>query len=308
MITVRFAGGLANRMFQYAALYASGRRSGIQIAVPPWDGQSMLMAPRDPVPAAAPSRVLQEGDWQEHDPRLLNVADGTELVGFFQTEKYFCALRAEILSMYAPAPSTAAALSWFLGGSSRPLMVVHSREGDFAASDGIFPVMGQDYFRRAVDTAAAAAGRAIGDFDVVLASDNPSSRALEFLGPAGFRRSCLPPAADLHLLASAEACVLSPSSFSWWGAWLNPRSTAVVAPRHWINCFRPSYGWFPRDIEIPDWTYVDPGTSPLPVRVPERWLAPAGASAGRPRTLWAMQTIRDMRGPFVRGKPGDSRR
>jgi len=41
---------------------------------------------------------------------------------------------------------------------------------------------------------------------------------------------------DLSLLRDAAACVLSPSSFSWWGAWLNRRpDRVVVAPRCWLG-------------------------------------------------------------------------
>jgi hypothetical protein len=59
---------------------------------------------------------------------------------------------------------------------------------------------------------------------------------------------------DLRLMSSCHHHVIANSTFSWWGAWLNPRSNKmVISPRHWYlwkDNYYPSL--FPRDWILDD--------------------------------------------------------
>jgi hypothetical protein len=59
---------------------------------------------------------------------------------------------------------------------------------------------------------------------------------------------------DLRLMSSCEHHVIANSTFSWWGAWLNPRAAKIViAPRHW-HLTKQSY--YP-DLLPPEWLLLD---------------------------------------------------
>jgi hypothetical protein len=59
---------------------------------------------------------------------------------------------------------------------------------------------------------------------------------------------------DIRLMSSCRNHILANSSFSWWGAWLNPRSDKLVyVPRYW-HLTRQSY--FP-GLYGPDWIVGD---------------------------------------------------
>jgi len=57
---------------------------------------------------------------------------------------------------------------------------------------------------------------------------------------------------DLRLMSCCKHHVIANSSFSWWGAWLNPEpKKIVVAPKAWFANRQES--WRLEDILPPDW-------------------------------------------------------
>lgn len=60
----------------------------------------------------------------------------------------------------------------------------------------------------------------------------PSRWAMRFVEPQTDSRDF----EDMHLMASCRHHITANSSFSWWGAWLDPRpDKRVIAPNRWFN-------------------------------------------------------------------------
>lgn len=63
---------------------------------------------------------------------------------------------------------------------------------------------------------------------------------------------------DMRLMSSCHHHIIANSTFSWWGAWLNPRSDKIViAPKHWYNT---EDSYYP-DLLPQTWKLVDVATS-----------------------------------------------
>jgi hypothetical protein len=66
---------------------------------------------------------------------------------------------------------------------------------------------------------------------------------------------------DLRLMSGCRHHVIANSTFSWWGAWLNPRpDRVVVAPKHW----RMTAGSYYPDLLPPDWVLFDSDREAFP--------------------------------------------
>jgi len=111
---------------------------------------------------------------------------------------------------------------------------LHVRRGDYTlAAEGNI-ALPLDYYRRAIEFIR----ERFEDTTFFIFSDD-----IEFARrnlPAGMRQifvegnDDLSSHEDLRLMAACQHHVIANSSFSWWGAWLNPSpEKVVVAPRHW---------------------------------------------------------------------------
>jgi hypothetical protein len=283
MIVVALTGGLGNQLFQYATARALALRRGASlgldrrwyeggrgdrhyaldsfaISASPFDRGSLpfrddkilgrLLAGR-----GGRFRIFHERGLT-FDPSVLDLADGTYLSGVFQSEGYFAdqetLLRRDLSFVTATDDANRAILAEI---SHRLSVSLHIRRGDYASNPRIAAVHGtlrQDYYARAADLVAERAG---GDPAFFVFSDDPPWVAdhlhigfpLRILDHNPGTRA----ADDLRLMAACSHHILANSSFSWWGAWLNPRADKiVVAPKPWF-----------RDPSLDDSTIV-----------PDRWL------------------------------------
>ena len=251
-------GGLGNQMFQYAAgrAIALGRACPLALdlthlgkfATPRhyeldcFDVHASLDgAPPGPLLRrflGSSSRLHRENGFG-YDASLRGVPDGAYLIGYFQSERYFAERGPEIRRDFrfprAIGPENAATLAAIDACRSVSL---HVRRGDYvsdAAAVAHHGSVGLDYYRAAVERVKARER----DIRLFVFSDEPEwckehvrlgerTTYVDNNAGRGFE--------DLRLMSRCRHHILANSSFSWWGAWLNPDpGKRVVAPRRWFS-------------------------------------------------------------------------
>jgi hypothetical protein len=183
---------------------------------------------------------LGEGEYFRPNPLVLEGGPPAHLLqveGYWQNEAYFTdvavTLRQE-LAFPIFTDSRNQAVAEQLRTSMQPTVSVHVRRGDYAQ----YPAFGMcsvDYYERALtymqQQVAKPAFFVFSD-DIAWARENlPLPADTTYIdwnkGTDSYR--------DMHLMSLCQNHIIANSSFSWWGAWLNPRPTKlVVAPQVWM--------------------------------------------------------------------------
>jgi hypothetical protein len=156
------------------------------------------------------------------------------LSGYFQNELYFKGIAEKIrheFTIRSEVSEQTKAL--FLKMRSQPTVSVHVRRGDYIENDSFnnfFGTCDVDYYIKA----CGAIYRLASSPFWVFSSDDPKwvrssllpalqERKLvanyEVVDWTGSQRAY----EDIYLMRSAHHNIIANSSFSWWGAWLNPR-------------------------------------------------------------------------------------
>ena len=188
----------------------------------------------------------------------------TYMNGYWQAARYVKEVEAELRAQFRLRDSLSqTSLEYAKKITSLRLPIsVHIRLGDYSLithSSGpngqrVSNVLPVQYYERAL----AAVAKSFAGFTFVVFSDDPEKARtlLPALDHCIFVEGNGPDAAheDLVLMSLCSHHVIANSSFSWWGAWLNPKANKrVFAPRYWGNT---AESYFP-DLYPSGWTIID---------------------------------------------------
>lgn len=268
-VVARIHGGLGNQMFQYAAGRALALRNDADLVldlryfedeVPygfglPHFAARFREARAEELPPHPKRQRLRYALWRtlKLKPRLVRekglgfnenviaTRAPAYLHGYWQSERYFAdvveTIRAELTVTAPPSAENAAMMARIRSG---PSLSLHVRRGDYASDPAILAAHGlcsPDYYVQAVravtersgaapviyvfsdDPDWADANLAFDDAELVVVRGNSSETSYE----------------DMRLMSACDHHIAANSSFSWWGAWLDPSpDKIVVAPKRWF--------------------------------------------------------------------------
>jgi hypothetical protein len=181
--------------------------------------------------------VVEKG--MPFDPEVAERQPPAYFEGYWQSEKYFIEARSTLLEeLEVKSPLTGGNLAIANEMERCESVSIHVRRGDYAADPrtlAVHGLCGPDYYKRADAHLQAARGSLVGfvfSDDISWCRQNLKlSMPLRFVDHNDAGRNF----EDLRLMSRCKHHVIANSSFSWWGAWLNPREhKVVIAPSKWF--------------------------------------------------------------------------
>lgn len=270
VIITRIVGGLGNQMFQYAVgralsietdqtlkldltemeryavhafqleqfdiIYEAAERR--EIPYPPRKGLFGRLVTKIKNRARIPQLFEKT---QSFDPNVMNWRGPAHLSGYWQSEKYF-ARHADVIrqdfSLNQSYSHQRQNVFSMIRSVEAPISV-HVRRGDYVTNQRANAIHGTcepSWYEKAM---AMMAVKTPSPTFFIFSDDPEWARAnlprfdgAVFVEPQADGRD----AEDMHLMAACHSHIIANSTFSWWGAWLNPRQEKhVIAPAQWFR-------------------------------------------------------------------------
>ena len=157
-----------------------------------------------------------------------NVVDNTTYNSMFQSEKYF-PNRDFIINLFAPSKKVLSELKKYEDILKGTTCAIHVRRGDYL--DELGPNFAQDttYFQNAINLIGEVDKYIIFSDDIKWCKENFLMKNVTFIENG---KDYI----EIFLQSRCTHNIISNSTFSWWGAYLNQNlNRKIVAPKKWFN-------------------------------------------------------------------------
>jgi Glycosyl transferase family 11 len=180
--------------------------------------------------------VVDESADEKGARALASGPDDSYLIGFWQSESYFIDQEPAIRRAFTFRPLSAESeqVAERIREAGSGAVSIHVRRGDYTRHR-LFSALDEGFYTQAVEAIAGA----VDELQLFVFSDDPAwcVKNLRFPYATTVVDRQLPPDREWEDMALMSRCrhhVIANSTYSWWGAWLNPSSDKlVVAPRRW---------------------------------------------------------------------------
>ena len=195
--------------------------------------------------AGLPKLISSLNEYREphfqYDRAFEELGPKVSLFGYFQSERYFNSIAGNLREWFSPREPLGAAAAAALNRieASRLPVSVHVRRGDYLkpGTHEVHGILGESFYRQVFERLESMVRR---EAEIFIFSDDPAAAEQVLSFVPGSRLIHVygdpeRPWEDMALMARCRHHVIANSSFSWWGAWLNPSpDKIVVAPRAWF--------------------------------------------------------------------------
>lgn len=260
-VTIQLLGGLGNNMFQIAAAHAYAVRNNKELILLNekfGTTHGALDTYRDNILSKLRFVDRQYINQQQYSVfqeigfeynAIPNIPGNVALSGYFQSEKYFLDLKDSILNLFSYSnehKENVLKKHSFLNNNS---CSIHVRRGDYVSLSNIHPIQSITYYMKAVRQMPEESVFIIFSDDIDWCKNNFPNIPEKFIFIENISDH-----ESLLMMSLCKNNILSNSSFSWWGAWLNQnKDKKVIVPSKW---FGNSVNHDTKDLYCKDWIKI----------------------------------------------------
>ena len=252
-LQIGYDGRLGNQLFQYAVCYTLAKKLGVEFVIPKKNVDNIKLdgcwnyADDTYIPyvfrmydcfnitANVVEDIIVKNVFKEphfHYTELINeIVDSTSVEGYYQSEKYFIEYKNDILKEFTfKSEILNKAKSIINDFADNEIVAVHVRRGD-AVINPVFSLIDMEYIQSAINNFSDK------EYNFLIISDDVKWCKEVFPDGGNIKISNGEnDFVDLCLMSLASHNIIANSSFSWWGAYLNPNpNKKVIAPNNWFK-------------------------------------------------------------------------
>jgi hypothetical protein len=259
---IGYSGRLGNQMFQYAALKALSLKTGYELFLPDnlsikpdgcfdmtsykWIEYKLDLLDCFKLDYINIDKKSLPNQYQEQrfsfEPEIFDIIDNTAIEGYFQSYKYFEDYKDEILKEFTFKSNILNKCSSQIKNHTNPVSI-HVRRGDYVNHPGFWNVT-PEYLQESLNYFND------DDYTFLIFSDDIEWCKQVFPDGVVFIEGNNQ-FEDLCLMSLCDHNIISNSSYSWWGAYLNQNpNKRIIAPKNWFTDQKPLNDLYPNNFII----------------------------------------------------------
>jgi hypothetical protein len=291
--SLRKVGGFGNQLFQVAASLALSHSKNANNAFPDWVGNYIFKQPFNRLSKIEELYLFNSHrlfskpyikkiyypNWLFRQKgssysTLETLPKNVDLLGYFQSSKHFKCFKKEIRDSFTLNEECQDFIDKVytnLVSDSKSVVSVHVRRGDYLKKKNLYPFCGKKYYKNSMKLFDENTLFLIFSDDMEWCKNNIRGHNIRYVETRslktpidkffkeGVKNNCNEENqwVDLLLMSKTNHNIISNSSFSWWGSWLNINpDKQVIAPNKWFGDSFKKYNVFQDDIYEDNWNII----------------------------------------------------
>lgn len=238
--TATLMGGLGNQMFQVAHAMCQGWKHDVPVCFPassstpnqgnqPTNYLNNIFRKIDFSGKKGDTVIVGERSWNESNLDF-NTEDSVEFYGYFQSSLNFLGYSKEIIDLFSPSEQFIKKINdLYPNFDTNNSVSVHVRRGDYMRFKDVHGIVDISYINHCISKCDE-------NSQIYIFTDDKSWAKQTFIGPKFIIVEHLEDYEELWMISLCRTNIMSCSSFSWWGSFLNRnKNQKVYVPNKWFG-------------------------------------------------------------------------